>query len=540
MQTTFLSYQPSDVSGIAGRIADRLAQHFGAGSVIKDVFYTNTSGIPYSTIIAQIMARTSVFVIIIGPHWLASETGGLQNQLDPVRIEIELALQMGKQIIPLLVEDAQMPSPAQLPPSIAPITQFNASVVRYDPDFDHDMRRLFTAIEQARVAAYPVPTAVQSHQQQLPPVAIPQAGYIVPVPGALYITPEVNAKRPPNRVRRWIIAIIISVTVISVLGCALVLNLLGGGRQSLSTFPNLTSIQMLSSTEGWAVGGPEYAFTGSKKLTQTLIYHFVNGKWQSVSNNFQSTIKSLSFSSATEGWAVGSGAIDINNINAKNPPILHYHSGTWTTYSIPVTANTNSILFDQPQLNSVAALSNGEAWAVGDFGAVYHEVNGEWIAVKIATTQQLTGIAMVSPTEGWVIGAKGNLFHLVNGTLNPVEIPLGADLKSISMLSANEGWIATNAKQLLHYQNGTWSVVPINLTYAGCSAITAISTNNGWLSCELHIFHLVNGAWQEQTSNLLFTTFTSFSILPNGDAWGCSYAGIYHFISGQWTQVTLN
>jgi hypothetical protein len=59
---------------------------------------------------------------VIGNNWLdaADERGGrrLDNPNDFVRIEIESALKLGKRVIPVLVHQARMPHPDELPEAI--------------------------------------------------------------------------------------------------------------------------------------------------------------------------------------------------------------------------------------------------------------------------------------------------------------------------------------------------------------------------------------------------------------------------------------
>src|SRR5262249_25439648 len=65
---------------------------------------------------------------------------------DFVRVEIEAAMQKRIPIIPLIVQDARMPSEEDLPPSIASLAFFNARQVRADPDFRHDIEGIIQGI----------------------------------------------------------------------------------------------------------------------------------------------------------------------------------------------------------------------------------------------------------------------------------------------------------------------------------------------------------------------------------------------------------
>jgi hypothetical protein len=74
----------------------------------------------------------------------------LDDPSDFVRLEIETALtRPGMLVLPLLVEGAVMPPADHLPEPLRPLTQLNGAVVRNDPDYQGDMRRVETAVQSA-------------------------------------------------------------------------------------------------------------------------------------------------------------------------------------------------------------------------------------------------------------------------------------------------------------------------------------------------------------------------------------------------------
>jgi hypothetical protein len=62
------------------------------------------------------------------------------------RIEIETALNRKISIVPILVQDAAMPSNMTLPDNIRRITGLQAARVRRDPDFHRDMEQVIASI----------------------------------------------------------------------------------------------------------------------------------------------------------------------------------------------------------------------------------------------------------------------------------------------------------------------------------------------------------------------------------------------------------
>ena len=91
----FISYRRSDSNDVSGRIYDRLAAHFGATAVFKDV-HSIPYGADFPTYIRQELSHCRVLLAVIGPTWLTAEKHGqrrLDNPADWVRIEIQLALE---------------------------------------------------------------------------------------------------------------------------------------------------------------------------------------------------------------------------------------------------------------------------------------------------------------------------------------------------------------------------------------------------------------------------------------------------------------
>ena len=70
----------------------------------------------------------------------------LDDPEDMVRIEVESALQRGKQVIPVLVQGATMPADEALPATLSALAFRMASPLRPDPDFRTDLLRLVDAL----------------------------------------------------------------------------------------------------------------------------------------------------------------------------------------------------------------------------------------------------------------------------------------------------------------------------------------------------------------------------------------------------------
>ncbi len=155
MPRIFISYRRKDSRKDTGRIYDRLVEAFGRANIFKDVDNI-PPGSTYPEELDKAIAGSDIFLVMIGSQWvdIRDDAGGrrLDDAADPVRLEIERGLQEGDHLrmIPVLVDDATMPTASQLPESIRPLAFKNAVVVRDDPDFNRDVERLIAYIRQLR------------------------------------------------------------------------------------------------------------------------------------------------------------------------------------------------------------------------------------------------------------------------------------------------------------------------------------------------------------------------------------------------------
>lgn len=142
----FISYRRDDAAGHAGRLCDRLEEHF-PGCVFMDVTGI-APGADFVRALEQKLASCQVLVVVIGKSWLSiTEARVGRDEPDHARIEVASALRKGVPVFPVLVQGARMPTPAQLPPDLKALGNRNALEIT-EPDFRSDVRRLVEAIER--------------------------------------------------------------------------------------------------------------------------------------------------------------------------------------------------------------------------------------------------------------------------------------------------------------------------------------------------------------------------------------------------------
>lgn len=151
MSGVFISYRREDSQYETGRIYDRLVEYFSVSRIFKDIDDIPL-GYDFRTVIDAAISRAMAMVVIIGPTWVSrTDTDGrrrLDALTDFVRLEIQAALSKGLPVIPVLVSHAGMPAPGDLPDDIRPLAFRNGLSIRPDPDFNADMERLASALEQ--------------------------------------------------------------------------------------------------------------------------------------------------------------------------------------------------------------------------------------------------------------------------------------------------------------------------------------------------------------------------------------------------------
>ncbi|MCB1231672.1 MAG: toll/interleukin-1 receptor domain-containing protein [Verrucomicrobiae bacterium] len=159
----FINYRREDAGAVAGRLSDALENYFGEGRIFRDIEGI-AGGAPFDTVIEETLGMADAVIVLIGDRWLtATNADGTRRIDDPedwVAREIEAALERGTPIFPVLIEDAQMPAPADLPESIRPLARHNAVRVS-DHRWSHDVIKL------AQVIALDIPDSIAERKLTL-------------------------------------------------------------------------------------------------------------------------------------------------------------------------------------------------------------------------------------------------------------------------------------------------------------------------------------------------------------------------------------
>ena len=125
----FISYRRGDAPDATDRLAEKLRRRFGRDNVFIDIESVE-AGADFMAVIGDRVRHCDAFLAVIGQEWLdvRGADGGrrIDDPGDPVRLEIEAALERNVQIFPVLVHGARAPEQIELPASVAPLMRHNA------------------------------------------------------------------------------------------------------------------------------------------------------------------------------------------------------------------------------------------------------------------------------------------------------------------------------------------------------------------------------------------------------------------------------
>src|SRR5262245_34280497 len=151
MRKVFISYRRTDAEYAAGALGRELRRHFGEEQIFRDKEDVG-GGVAWKQLVVQEIAQDSALLVLIGREWanVKDHQGRrrLDNADDPLRLEIADGLKDGATILPVLLEDAQMPGTEELPPELCALADLNALKLR-DGDWQYDLDHIIRTLEKA-------------------------------------------------------------------------------------------------------------------------------------------------------------------------------------------------------------------------------------------------------------------------------------------------------------------------------------------------------------------------------------------------------
>lgn len=204
MPGIFISYRREDTAGHAGRIYDRLREQFGRGTVFMDVAGIEP-GVDFVEAIDRAVGSCDALLVIIGNRWLTcTDAAGRRRLEDPhdfIRLETAVALKRGIRVIPVLVQDAAMPTEKDLPDDLKLLARRQATEIG-DTHWDSDTEQLVETLAKL-LPGEPKPESIKAR---------PAVGVAAPIEGMRDTSGPIPSGVGKNR-RIWIISTITAVVV---------------------------------------------------------------------------------------------------------------------------------------------------------------------------------------------------------------------------------------------------------------------------------------------------------------------------------------
>jgi pterin-4a-carbinolamine dehydratase len=145
----FISYRRQDTAPIARNLREELQRSF-KNPIFLDTEEIGTGDV-WAAEIRNALDSAVLLIVVIGPNWLRNydEHGRrrIDNREDWINIEIRECLAKGIPIIPLVVNNGQMPVREGLPEEIKNITNFQNFLLR-DEHWARDLSALFDKLRR--------------------------------------------------------------------------------------------------------------------------------------------------------------------------------------------------------------------------------------------------------------------------------------------------------------------------------------------------------------------------------------------------------
>jgi TIR domain len=139
----FISYRREDSGHVVLRLCQYLENAFGPANVFYDQSSVSLGGDFRGSVVGSIV-MSDVILAVIGPNWARVQDARgrlrLEDRDDPVRMEIMFSLR--RNLIPILVDGARMPSTRDLPRALRDITTRSGFRLESGAGFDCSVQEL--------------------------------------------------------------------------------------------------------------------------------------------------------------------------------------------------------------------------------------------------------------------------------------------------------------------------------------------------------------------------------------------------------------
>jgi photosystem II stability/assembly factor-like uncharacterized protein len=237
----------------------------------------------------------------------------------------------------------------------------------------------------------------------------------------------------------------------------------------------LHAVDMLSATDGWAVGIRDFSF-----YTRPWVGHWDGVRWRRIftPHRFVGRLTDVVALASDDVWSVGAyypGKV--------GPLMLHWDGSQWRRYGHSLSDGA---------LNGVSASGPDDVWAVGILnqnGLIEHWDGQHWHATQpaVAEGQYVARVAALAPDDVWATTSQ-TAIHWDGSSWEQVDLPdVGSPfaLSDLTMLAPDDGWIVgqsgpakRSAPIAFHWDGAVWTKVHVPRPTGVNPSFTAISALN--------------------------------------------------------------
>jgi formylglycine-generating enzyme required for sulfatase activity len=172
----FISYRREDSKHAVGRLHAALKRHVRDPK--RDIFIDIDNipkGVDFVEHLDQQVAQCDVMLAVIGPSWLNAKDANtnrrrLDDPADFVRIEVASALKRGIPVVPVVLDDTEIPSAQSLPDDLQALARRNGERLEHE-SFDADVERLIRGLPATTLKPKSrPPTIPKAPSQPRPPL----------------------------------------------------------------------------------------------------------------------------------------------------------------------------------------------------------------------------------------------------------------------------------------------------------------------------------------------------------------------------------
>jgi len=146
----FINYRRKDARGLVEKLYEYLSSIYGEEAIFFDQ-NNIIKGAPITDTIQQKLKHCDLFIPVIGPNWdRQSYLKRLNEPMDWVRQEMELAIELKKQILPILIDREFVPDSKGIPNSINYQAIFDINGIKLKEDtqyWDEEIKRYAEIIQ---------------------------------------------------------------------------------------------------------------------------------------------------------------------------------------------------------------------------------------------------------------------------------------------------------------------------------------------------------------------------------------------------------